>query len=220
MIETQLIKKEEVNSYFECLRSGKEEYRNKLILGNYRLVIYIAKRYSGLGIELEDLVSIGTIGLIKAVDTFNLKKNISFSTYAGSCIKNHILVNLRKIKMLDKNINLQNEMILMNIISDSNNMEETVINNIDLYREKRILKKALDNLDKYRKDILYDYFGVYNKPLTQKEIAQKNNISRSYVSKIIMSTINELKNYISVTEDLISIKKLLTKKQNRNTINM
>lgn len=183
--------KEEEQLLSEQLGAGDENAREKLITHNLRLVVYIAKKFESSGVNVEDLISIGTIGLIKAVNTFSPEKNIKLATYASRCIENEILMHLRKIasqKMevsLDEPLNTDwegNELMLADVLgSDSDEINREM----EEEDEKRILLKLIDKLPAREREIIDMRFGLGDKPeLTQKQVADKLGISQSYISRL------------------------------------
>ena len=176
------------------------EARNVLIEHNMRLVVFIAKRFESPKVLLEDLISIGTIGLVKAINTFKLDKNIKLATYASRCIENEILMFLRKISKqkvevsLDEALNVDmdgNELLLADIIPTN----QTLIMDEVLSNEKeRVMYEAVEKLNKREKQIIVLRFGLYGIPeLTQKEVADKLGISQSYISRLEKKIIDKLK---------------------------
>lgn len=198
-----LSKKEEQ----ECLKlmeQGDEKAREKLIEHNLRLVAYIVKKRYSESNEQEDLISIGTIGLIRAVETFSGDKNTSFSTYAGKCIDNQIKMYFRKIKhqqtevYLDSPIEVDKEgnpLTIADIFKDITDVSKEVDLRIDLQKLYRYINESLDEREKL---IIYNRYGLNStkgtpsKALTQREVAQKLNISRSYVSRIEKKALKKL----------------------------
>ncbi|MCH5191097.1 MAG: RNA polymerase sporulation sigma factor SigE [Oscillospiraceae bacterium] len=175
----------------EKLASGDASAREELIVHNLRLVVYIAKKFESTGVNIEDLISIGTIGLIKSVNTFCPGKNIKLATYASRCIENEILMHLRKIapqKMeisLDEPLNIDwdgNELMLCDVLgSDSDEINRE----IEEEDEKRMLLKVIDTLPERERIIIDMRFGLGDKQeLTQKEVADKLGISQSYISRL------------------------------------
>ena len=196
-----LAAKEEAE-YVKKLSDGDETAKNKLIEHNLRLVAHIAKKYYPTGHDSDDLISIGTIGLIKAVSSFNENKNIRLATYAARCIENEILMYLRATKKQQNEISLNesigtdhdgNEIALMDIIEDSDKrVEESVELKLQIDRLEDKMKKFLT---KREREIIIQRYGIGgSKPLTQSEIADKMNISRSYVSRIEKKAIEKLRN--------------------------
>ena len=177
--------------------------RKQLIVHNLRLVVYIAKRYDVSSSEMEDLISIGTIGLIKAVNTFKNDKNIKLVTYASRCIENEILMYLRKKSKMKKEISLDeplnidydgNELLLGDIIgTESNLVEKTVERN----ENKRILLNVISKLDDRDKMILQMRYGINENEATQKDIALKLGISQSYISRLEKRILLQLKHILS-----------------------
>ena len=175
----------------EALENGDEEAKQLLIERNLRLVVFIARRFENTGVNLEDLISIGTIGLIKAVATYRREKNIKLATYASRCIENEILMHIRKISnqrneiSLDEPINLDydgNELLLSDIMGTD---EDMVMRSLEDDVDLTILRKAVGELPKREKQIVQMRFGLGGyKELTQKEVAQKLGISQSYISRL------------------------------------
>ncbi len=197
-----LTKKEE-EELMKKLKMGDLEARDTLIERNLRLVAYVAKKYSKENKDSDDLISIGTIGLIKAVNTFNHEKNIRFATYAVRCIENEILMVLRSEKKLVNEVSLEepigkdsegNEISLIDVIADENgDVFDEVMNNIN----QKKLYKALEHLTPREKEIIILRYGLENgKPIPQREIAKKFGISRSYVSRIEKKALEKLHFYI------------------------
>ncbi len=190
-----LTKEEEI----EYVLDGSKDAKNKLIEHNLRLVVFLAKKYENTGVDLEDLVSIGTIGLIKGVETYKLDKNIKLATYASRCIDNEILMYLRKNKKRRGEISFEdslsydaegNELRLEDILGTD---ADIVTRDLEHETEKKILYEEIDKLNKRDKEIMIMRYGLYNnKELTQKEVAQKLGISQSYISRIEKKVINKL----------------------------
>lgn len=170
-----------------------EEARKLLIEHNLRLVVYIAKKFDNTGIGVEDLISIGTIGLIKAINTFNPTKNIKLATYASRCIENEILMYLRrnnKTKLevsIDEPLNVDwdgNELLLSDILGTE---EDTIYKDLEQEAERKILIKALNLLSARERSIIQMRFGigtVDGEEKTQKEVADLLGISQSYISRL------------------------------------
>lgn len=183
--------KEEEQALSERLNEGDEKAREQLIIHNLRLVVYIAKKFESSGVNIEDLISIGTIGLIKAVNTFSPEKNIKLATYASRCIENEILMHLRKIasqKMevsLDEPLNTDwdgNELMLSDVLGSDGDEINREMEDED---EKRILLKVIDTLPQREREIIDMRFGLGDKEeLTQKQVADKLGISQSYISRL------------------------------------
>lgn len=187
----------------EEIQAGNLTARDKLIEHNLRLVVYIAKKFESSGIDLEDLISVGAIGLIKAVKTYSLDKNIKLATYASRCIENEILMQLRKNTRLKNEMSLDeplssdgegNELLLADIISVD---EDSVSKNIEASAEKKILMSVLEKLDSREQMIMYLRFGLCgNEEKTQKEVADIMGISQSYISRIEKKILAKLKKKI------------------------
>ncbi len=194
-----LEKDEELKTLMEY-ENGSISARDKLIVHNLRLVVYVAKRYETNIYNLEDLISIGTLGLIKAIQTFKYDKNIKLATYASRCIDNEILMFLRKKAKLKNEVSLDeplkcdydgNELLLGDIICENENL---VLDNIDDLEEKDELHKAIDTLTKREKEILNMRFGLDGNEYTQKETAEILGISQSYISRLEKKIIKKLQN--------------------------
>ena len=174
--------------------------REKLIVHNLRLVVYIAKKFESTGICVDDLVSIGTIGLIKAVNTFSPEKNIKLATYASRCIKNEILMFLRKSSQhrndisIDEPLNIDwdgNELLLSDILGTD---EDTVNSSIEDDAEKAVLRETVASLPQRERIIMEMRFGMKTgKEMTQKEVADVIGISQSYISRLEKKIIKKLK---------------------------
>lgn len=180
------------------LKGGDLSARNVLIEHNLRLVAHIVKKYYALSSDQDDLVSIGTIGLIKAIDTFDPDKNIKLSSYASRCIENEILMhfrNLRKTSLdvsLDESIDMDkdgNPLTLMDIMA----VEDDILEQIDLKINSEKIREFLKDMPERERKIIIMRYGLNGcNPLTQREVAQALNISRSYVSRIEKRTLKEL----------------------------
>ena len=183
--------KEEEQYYCEQLLLGDEKAREILITHNLRLVVYIAKKFESSGVNLEDMISIGTIGLIKSVNTFKIDKNIKLATYASRCIENEILMYLRKIssqKMeisLDEPLNTDwdgNELMLADVLGSE---VDEISREIEEDDEIRLLLEIVNKLPQREKEIIDLRFGLGDKEeLTQKQVADKLGISQSYISRL------------------------------------
>lgn len=197
--EPLTIEEEQILS--EKLVSGDDRAREKLIVHNLRLVVYIAKKFENSGVSIDDLISIGTIGLIKAVNTFSPEKNIKLATYASRCIENEILMHLRKIasqKMvvsLDEPLNTDwdgNELMLADVLGSEG---DEISREIEENDEKRILLQVIDALPTREKEIIEMRFGLGDKEeLTQKEVADIMGISQSYISRLEKRIIKKIGN--------------------------
>ena len=185
------LKGAEEQAALEALERGEEPAKQLLIERNLRLVVYIARRFENTGVNLEDLISIGTIGLIKAIGTYRLDKNIRLATYASRCIENEILMHIRKISnqktevSLDEPINMDgegNELLLSDILGTD---EDVVVRPMEEDVDLNLLREALDRLPKREKEILVMRYGLEGqKELTQKEVAKIMGISQSYISRL------------------------------------
>lgn len=195
---------EEEQNLSEQLVKGDENAREKLIVHNLRLVVYIAKKFENSGVNIEDLISIGTIGLIKAVNTFSPEKNIKLATYASRCIENEILMHLRKIASqkievsLDEPLNTDwdgNELMLADVLGSD---VDEISREIEEDDEKKILREIIDNLPKREREIIDMRFGLDEKEeLTQKEVADIMGISQSYISRLEKRIIKKLGNRLN-----------------------
>ena len=174
-----------------AMERGDEQAKQLLIERNLRLVVFIARRFENTGVNLEDLISIGTIGLIKAVGTYRTDKNIKLATYASRCIENEILMHIRKIApqkaevSLDEPINLDydgNELLLSDILgTDEDLILKPLEDDVDLC----LLRQAVRELPQREREIVFMRFGLEGRQeLTQKEVAQKMGISQSYISRL------------------------------------
>ena len=199
-----LSKEEELN-YVILSKSGNIEARNKLIEHNLRLVVFLAKKYESAGYDLEDLVSIGTIGLIKGIETYKPDKNIKLATYASRCIANEILMYLRKNKKRRAEVSLEdalnydaegNELHLEDILGTEADLVTKQLEDDDL---KHTLLKEIEKLPKRDKEIMKLRYGLFGqKEITQKELAKKLNISQSYISRIEKKVIKKIKDTIKI----------------------
>ena len=188
----------------EKLVKGDENAREKLIVHNLRLVVYIAKKFENSGVNIEDLISIGTIGLIKAVNTFSPEKNIKLATYASRCIENEILMHLRKIASqkieisLDEPLNTDwdgNELMLADVLGSD---VDEISREIEEDDEKKVLLQMIENLPPREREIIDMRFGLGEKEeLTQKEVADKMGISQSYISRLEKRIIKKLGNRLN-----------------------
>ena len=199
------LSKEEEIKYVELFLEGDPKARDKLIEHNLRLVVFLAKKYENTNIDLEDLVSIGTIGLIKGVNTYKLDKNIKLATYASRCIDNEILMYLRKTKRKKSEISFEDS---LSFDSDGNELHledvlgtdpDLITKNLDNELDKKMLYQEISKLNKRDKEIMCLRYGLCgNKELTQKEVALKLGISQSYISRIEKKVIKKLGNIIKL----------------------
>jgi RNA polymerase sporulation-specific sigma factor len=198
---------EEEKKLLSCLRQGDSSVRQTLIERNLRLVVYIARKFENTGIGIEDLISIGTIGLIKAVNTFDPEKRIKLATYASRCIENEILMYLRRTNKskteisLDEPLNIDwdgNELLLSDVLGTDNDI---IYKAIEEEVEKKLLFGAMGRLSAREKTILEMRFGLYgSSEKTQKEVAQILGISQSYISRLEKRIIRKLKKDICKAE--------------------
>ena len=182
---------DEESELLERLSKGEEEVRKILVERNLRLVVYIAKKFENTNAGLEDLISIGTIGLMKAINTFDVNKNIKLATYASRCIENEILMHLRKTSKLKSEVSIDeplntdgdgNELLLSDILG---NEEDTVFKDLEDEIDRKLIKEAIDRLNKREKKIMELRFGfTTGTEQTQKEVADLLGISQSYISRL------------------------------------
>ena len=194
------LKGEEERQTLEAIEQGDERAKQRLVEHNLRLVVYIARRFENTGIHLEDLISIGTIGLIKAIGTYRLDKKIKLATYASRCIENEILMYIRKTSgqkaevSLDEPINMDcdgNELLLSDILGTE---EDMILRPLEDDVDLCVLRQALKELPPREQEIVFMRFGLEGrKELTQKEVAQKMGISQSYISRLEKRIMQRLK---------------------------
>ena len=194
------LSREEEAKIMEQLRAGDEDIKQTLIERNLRLVVYIARKFENTGVCVEDLISIGTIGLIKAVNTFDAEKRIKLATYASRCIENEILMYLRrscKLKLevsLDEPLNVDwdgNELLLSDILGTD---ADAIYRGIEDEVDKELLSLAMKKLTPREKKIMELRFGLYgNREYTQKQVADMMGISQSYISRLEKHIIKLLK---------------------------
>ncbi len=185
------LKGEQEQQALESLEKGDENAKQQLIEHNLRLVVYIARRFENTGTNLEDLISIGTIGLIKGINTYRRDKNIKLATYSSRCIENEILMYIRKTSSqkaevsLDEPINMDydgNELLLSDILGTD---EDVVTGRLEEDVDLQLLRQALKELPPREREIVLMRYGLEGrKELTQKEVAQKMGISQSYISRL------------------------------------
>lgn len=194
---------------YECIKKTVEEHdecaRSKLIEHNLRLVVYIAKKFDNTGVGVEDLISIGTIGLIKGINTFKPDKKIKLATYASRCIENEILMYLRKNNKtklevsIDEPLNVDwdgNELLLSDILGTE---DDVISRGIESEVEKKLLYKAIDKLNQREKKIVEMRYGLNSQngeEMTQKEVADSLGISQSYISRLEKKIIKRLRREI------------------------
>ena len=185
------------------LKAGEAWARQTLIEHNLRLVVYIARRFENTGIYIEDLISIGTIGLIKAINTFDGDKNIKIATYASRCIENEILMHLRKVSgqrtevSFDEPLNTDwdgNELLLSDVLGSE---EDTVCREVEEDVDRQLLGEAIDCLGERERQIILMRFGMRGyPPYTQKEVADRLGISQSYISRLEKRILQQLRREI------------------------
>jgi len=197
---------EEEKEALEMIAQGKEVERikAKLIEHNLRLVVFIARKFDNTGVESDDLISIGTMGLIKAINSFNAEKNIKLATYASRCIENEILMYLRRVAKLKSEVSFDeplntdfegNELLLSDVLGTS---ADTVYGDIENNVEKQLLKDALKKLSEREQKIMFLRFGLGGgEEMTQKDVADLLGISQSYISRLEKKIIGRLKREIS-----------------------
>ncbi len=194
------LSRQEEQEVFELLKVDEASAREKLIVHNLRLVVYIAKKFESTGLCVDDLVSIGTIGLIKAVNTFCPDKNIKLATYASRCIENEILMFLRKSTQqkneisIDEPLNVDwdgNELLLSDVLGTD---DDCVSKDLETEVERNLLLTAVSHLEPRERSIMEMRFGLGGKKeLTQKEVADRIGISQSYISRLEKRIIKHLK---------------------------
>ncbi len=194
------LSQEEETEILNRLLNNDESVRKILIERNLRLVVYIAKKFENTSAGIEDLISIGTIGLMKAINTYDVKKNIKLATYASRCIENEILMHLRRTNRLKNEISIDeplntdgdgNELLLSDIIGTD---EDIVFKNIEDEVDKKIIEESLKKLNKREKNIMELRFGFKTGiEKTQKEVAEMLGISQSYISRIEKKIIGRMK---------------------------
>ena len=189
--------------YLLLARDGDLEARNTLIVHNLRLVVFIAKKFESTKINIEDLISIGSMGLIKGVQTFKIEKNIKLATYASRCIENEILMYLRKTHKMRQEVSLDeilnidsegNEMMLADILGTEDNL---ALKKLTEEEDLKNLYRALANLTPREREIITLRFGLFEKePATQKEVADMLGISQSYISRLEKRIIDKMRQEI------------------------
>ena len=199
------LSKEEELDYVLKARNGDIEARNKLIEHNLRLVVFLAKKYESTGYDLEDLVSIGSIGLIKGIETYKPDKNIKLATYSSRCIANEILMYIRKNKKRKTEVSLEdalnydaegNELHLEDILGTDDNI---IFDEFSFKLDKELLKQELKNLNDREKQIMALRYGLNEtEEYTQKEVAEMLGISQSYISRIEKKIIKKLKTLMEI----------------------
>lgn len=191
---------EEEMALLDEVQNNNQTAKQKLIEHNLRLVVYISKKFSGCGIEMEDLISIGAIGLIKAVQTYKYDKKIKLATYASRCIENEILMQLRKMAKLKAEVSLDeplnsdgdgNELLLEDILYDE---KQTLGKDMERSSEQQILWEIINKLGSREKEIMIMRFGLLGgQEKTQKEVADELGISQSYISRLEKKILDKMK---------------------------
>ncbi len=199
--------KETIEKLIDGADLERENAKSELIQHNLRLVVYIARKFDNTGVENDDLISIGTIGLIKAINSFNPEKNIKLATYASRCIENEILMYLRRTARLKSEISFDeplntdfegNELLLSDVLGTS---ADTVYGELELNAEKEQLKEALKKLSERERKIMFLRFGLGGgEEMTQKDVADLLGISQSYISRLEKKIILRLKKEIAKME--------------------
>ena len=199
---------EEEKKCLSRLSFGEENAKKELIEHNLRLVVYIARKFDNTGVELDDLISIGTIGLIKAINSYNLEKNIKLATFASRCIENEILMYLRRVSRIksevsfDEPLNVDgegNELLLSDVLGTD---VDVVSKGIEKRCERKILVEALNGLSRRERIIMDLRFGLSGREaLTQKEVATLLGISQSYISRLEKKIVKKLKKEIVAREN-------------------
>lgn len=204
-LPTPMTPEEESRALSE-LRAGDEKAKSKLIERNLRLVVYIARKFDNTGVDIDDLISVGTIGLIKAVNSFDFDKNIKLATYASRCIENEILMHLRRVVRmrcevsLDEPLNVDfegNELLISDILGTE---PDIVSKNLESSVEKELLMKAVSRLSDRERVIMELRFGLSgSEEKTQKEVADMLGISQSYISRLEKKIIYRLRKELNKT---------------------
>ncbi len=198
------LSEEEEKEYFEKMENGNEEARNKLIEHNLRLVAHVVRKYENSKEEMEDLISIGTIGLIKAIKTYNNARGVRLATYAARCIENEVLMHLRNTKKVKQEVSLYdpigydkegNEISLIDILATDNE----IIDKVERKLQEAKIRGKMNILSKRERQVIEMRYGLFNGfKETQREIARKLGISRSYVSRIEKKALKKLIREISL----------------------
>ena len=200
-----ILSEEDEKYYIEMLSSENSELaKQKLIEHNLRLVVYVAKKFPSADVDVEDLISIGSLGLIKAINSYKADKNIKIATYASKCIENEILMYLRKISKqkqvvsLDEPLNVDsegNELVLFDLLPSENDCPQE---SMEKSTEKQILWKVINKLNQREKEIMVLRFGLSGgEELTQKEVADSLGISQSYISRLEKKIVIRIKKEIT-----------------------
>ncbi len=198
------LSQEEESDRISLMEGGDERARAELVEHNLRLVVYIAKKFEGAGVDGDDLVSVGTIGLIKAINSFKSDKNIKLATYASRCIENEILMYLRRISRLKQEVSFDeplntdwegNELLLSDVVGTD---ADAVYSDIEGGVERELLKSSLSKLSRREQKIMVMRFGLDGgESMTQKDVADTLGISQSYISRLEKKIISKLRKDIS-----------------------
>ena len=198
------LSKAEEAQIMQRISEGDEGAREPLIVHNLRLVVYIARKFENTGVDLDDLISIGAIGLIKAVRSFNIDKKIKLATYASRCIENEILMHLRRTSKLKAEVSFDeplsadyegNELLLSDVMGTD---EDIVYKNLEEKQERASLRRAIEKLPAREKNIIELRYGLGNyDELTQREVADILGISQSYISRLEKKILGKLKKEMS-----------------------
>lgn len=194
----------EEKQYLDEFKQGSQDARNKLIEHNLRLVAHVVKKYESSGEDLEDLISIGTIGLIKAINTFNGERGVRLATYAARCIENEVLMHLRNIKKMKQEVSLYdpigydkegNEISLIDILTTDNE----IIDAVEMKIQEEKIRGKMEALTRRERQVIEMRYGLFHGfKETQREIAKKLGISRSYVSRIEKRAVKKLVRELSL----------------------
>lgn len=201
----EILSDDDEKLYISLLETDQSEFaRQKLIEHNLRLVIYVAKKFANSEVDVEDLISIGSLGLIKAINSYKIDKNIKIATYASKCIENEILMYLRKISKQKKEVSLDeplnvdsegNELVLFDLIPSEKDCPQE---DMEKTTEKQILWKVINKLNAREKEIMLLRFGLNGgEELTQKEVADNLGISQSYISRLEKKIVVRIKKEFS-----------------------
>jgi len=199
----QPLEQEEEKSLIEKWQKGDKDARDKLIEHNLRLVAHVVKKYENSGEDIEDLISIGTIGLIKAIDTFSHQHGVRLATYAARCIDNEVLMHLRNLKKNKQEISMYdpigydkegNEIALIDILT----MDNEILDEVEFKIQSEQIKEKLDKLSERERQVIEMRYGIFSGiKETQRDIAKKMGISRSYVSRIEKKALKRLINELN-----------------------
>ena len=195
---------EEEAKYFALMNQGEDYARDKLVEHNLRLVVFLAKKFESTNLDMEDLISVGTIGLIKAINSFKAEKQIKLATYASRCIENEILMYLRKLSKVKQEVSLDeplnvdgegNELLLADVLGTD---ADAIYNDVEGQVERKLLHEGLARLSAREKQIIQMRFGLDGgEERTQKEVADLLGISQSYISRLEKKIISRLKREIA-----------------------